>query len=35
MPLPLPEADLYNDGDLNFKDFAVLANTWLMEIYWP
>ncbi|MHC4069732.1 MAG: LamG domain-containing protein [Planctomycetota bacterium] len=35
MPLPLPEADLHTDGDLNFKDFAVLANTWLIETLWP
>jgi hypothetical protein len=28
-------ADLHQDGKINFKDFAVLADSWLEEILWP
>jgi len=27
--------DIYEDGTINFKDHAVLANTWLEEKMWP
>jgi len=27
--------DIYEDGTINFKDHAVLANTWLEEKIWP
>ncbi len=35
VPLPTPAVDMYEDGKVNFKDYAVLANTWLMETFWP
>ena len=35
VPLPNPEVDLHEDGKVNFKDYAVLANTWLVETFWP
>ncbi len=35
VPLSAPEVDLYEDGKVNFKDYAVLANTWLVETLWP
>jgi len=35
VPLPTPAVDMYEDGKVNFKDYAFLANTWLMEIFWP
>jgi len=28
-------ADLHQDGVINFKDFAVLADSWLEQIMWP
>ncbi len=28
-------ADLHADGVVNFKDFAVLADSWLEELLWP
>ncbi|MHC4338066.1 MAG: hypothetical protein ACYSTG_09025 [Planctomycetota bacterium] len=28
-------ADIYEDGVVNLKDFAVLANSWLAEQLWP
>jgi len=28
-------ADLHQDGKINFKDFAVLADSWLEELLWP
>jgi hypothetical protein len=28
-------ADLHQDNVINFKDFAVLADSWLEEILWP
>ncbi|MCJ7675646.1 MAG: LamG domain-containing protein, partial [Sedimentisphaerales bacterium] len=28
-------ADLHQDGVINFKDFAKLADSWLEEILWP
>jgi len=27
--------DLNVDGAVNFKDFAVLADSWLEEVLWP
>jgi hypothetical protein len=29
------EIDLYYDGDMNLKDYAVLADDWLNETLWP
>ena len=29
------KADLIKDNNVNFKDFAVLADNWLKEILWP
>ncbi|MBA7639403.1 hypothetical protein ES703_47061 [subsurface metagenome] len=34
-PLPMPEVDLYEDDEVNFKDYAILANVWLEKILWP
>ncbi|MFZ0034100.1 MAG: LamG-like jellyroll fold domain-containing protein [Sedimentisphaerales bacterium] len=31
----VPNANLYDDGIVNLKDFAVLANNWLEEKLWP
>jgi hypothetical protein len=28
-------ADLHQDGKIDFKDFAVLADSWLEELLWP
>jgi len=28
-------ADLFPDDQIDFKDFAVLANSWLDEKLWP
>jgi hypothetical protein len=33
-PLSIP-ADLHQDSKINFKDFAVLADSWLDELLWP
>ena len=33
-PLSIP-ADLRQDNVINFKDFAVLADSWLEEVLWP
>jgi len=33
-PLSIP-ADLHQDNVINFKDFAVLADSWLEQILWP
>jgi hypothetical protein len=33
-PFSIP-ADLHQDNVINFKDFAVLADSWLEEILWP
>jgi hypothetical protein len=35
IPLPNPAVDMYVDGKVNFRDYAVLANDWLMETFWP
>ena len=35
VPLPTPAVDMYEDGKVNFKDYAVLANAWLVETFWP
>ena len=35
IPLPRPEVDLYLDGDVNLKDYGVLADDWLVETLWP
>jgi hypothetical protein len=32
---PNPGINLYNDGTINFKDYAVLAGMWLEEVLWP
>ena len=29
------DEDLYQDGTIDFKDFAVLADSWLDEQFWP
>jgi len=34
LPLMSP-ADLNNDGQINFKDFTILATSWLEEQLWP
>jgi hypothetical protein len=34
-PPPDPNIDLYGDGTIDFKDFAVLAEMWLEEELWP
>jgi hypothetical protein len=28
-------ADLHQDNAINFKDFAVLADSWLEQVLWP
>jgi hypothetical protein len=33
-PFSIPE-DLHQDGKIDFKDFAVLADAWLDELLWP
>jgi hypothetical protein len=33
-PFSIP-ADMHQDGVINFKDFAVLADSWLQELLWP
>jgi hypothetical protein len=33
-PLMSP-ADVFTDEQINFKDFAILANNWLEEQLWP
>ena len=33
-PFSIP-ADLHQDNVINFKDFAVLADSWLEKIWWP
>jgi hypothetical protein len=30
-----PDIDSYVDGTIDFKDYAVLANLWLKEVWWP
>jgi hypothetical protein len=35
IPLPRPAVDLYLDGDVNFNDYCVLADDWLVETLWP
>jgi len=35
VPLPTPAVDLHEDGKVNFNDYAVMANGWLVEIFWP
>jgi hypothetical protein len=32
---PVLAADLYEDSVIDFKDFAVLADAWLEEVFWP
>jgi hypothetical protein len=34
LPLSIP-ADLHQDDVINFKDFAVLADSWLNQLFWP
>jgi hypothetical protein len=34
LPFSIP-ADLYQDDVIDFKDFAVLADSWLEELLWP
>ena len=34
-PLPRPKVDLYEDGKVNFRDYSILANSWLEETLWP
>jgi hypothetical protein len=33
-PFSIP-ADMHEDGVINFKDFAQLADSWLEELLWP
>jgi hypothetical protein len=33
-PFSIP-ADMHEDGVINFKDFAQLADSWLQELLWP
>ncbi|MHC4500945.1 MAG: hypothetical protein ACYS21_17740 [Planctomycetota bacterium] len=35
VPLPLAAVDLYQDGKVNFKDYAILAESWLEDTLWP
>jgi len=35
IPLPRPEVDVYADGEIDFYDYAVVADDWLTEILWP
>ncbi|MHC4619521.1 MAG: LamG domain-containing protein [Planctomycetota bacterium] len=35
VPLPVPPVDLYKDGKVNFRDHAILADTWLKDSLWP
>ncbi|MHC4624590.1 MAG: hypothetical protein ACYS4W_11890, partial [Planctomycetota bacterium] len=35
VPLPIPAVDLYKDGKVNFRDYAILADTWLKDSFWP
>ena len=35
LPLPLPAVDLHRDGKVNFKDYVILANSWLDSELWP
>jgi len=35
VPLPLPEVDVYEDGKVDFRDYAILADSWLEEQLWP
>jgi hypothetical protein len=35
VPLPRPAIDLYEDGRVDFGDYAVLANDWLEDSLWP
>jgi hypothetical protein len=35
IPLPRPAVDLYLDGDVNLKDYGMLADDWLVETLWP
>jgi hypothetical protein len=30
-----PAINLYNDGVIDLKDYAVIADTWLDELLWP
>lgn len=34
-PLSVPEADTNNDGEIDFADFASVAETWLETNLWP
>jgi hypothetical protein len=29
------DINLYEDGVIDFKDYAILAGTWLDELFWP
>jgi sulfatase modifying factor 1 len=35
VPLPAPALDLYEDGKIDFRDYAKLAADWLDEKLWP
>jgi hypothetical protein len=30
-----PRIDINNDGTVDFRDYAILADKWLEEILWP
>ncbi|MBN2269931.1 MAG: LamG domain-containing protein, partial [Sedimentisphaerales bacterium] len=34
-PLPQPLVDTFDDGTINFKDYAELLNNWLVEVKYP
>jgi len=33
--LPAPEVDVYEDGKVDLRDYAVLADRWLEDSLWP
>ena len=33
--VPFTNSDIIVDGMIDFKDYAVLASTWMEEILWP
>ncbi|MHC4346770.1 MAG: LamG domain-containing protein [Planctomycetota bacterium] len=35
VPLPAPALDLYEDGRVDFRDYAVLGDSWLEDSLWP
>jgi hypothetical protein len=35
IPLPHLEVDVYADGEIDFYDYAMVADDWLTEVLWP